>query len=269
VSEGLHLWGADDAPPVLLLHCTLAHGGAWKRVARRLSDRFRLIAPDMVGHGQGPPGDRTRDFHDQTTEHAAGFLPAVPVHLVGHSFGATVALRMAIEAPERVASLTLFEPVLFAAAPDGPEKRANAETLARMAPMIAADDERGAARLFLSVWGSGEEFDALPKAEAARMAAQMWMIPAQRIALHEDSAALLPRLDQVRCPVLLMEGATSPPVIGQILDTLEAGLADVRRAKVEGAGHMAPISHAQEVAAVIGEFLDTATQGAGKRAFSG
>ena len=59
-----------------------------------------------------------------------------------------------------VASLTLFEPVLFAAAPDGSEKRANAETLARMEPMIAAGDERDAARLFLSVWGSGEDFDA-------------------------------------------------------------------------------------------------------------
>ena len=190
MSEGLHLWGAENAPPVLLLHCTLAHGGAWKRVARHLSDRFRLIAPDMVAHGQGPPGDRTRDFHDQTTEHAAGFLPEAPTHLVGHSFGATVALRMAIEAPDRVASLTLFEPVLFAAAPDGSEKRANAETLARMEPMIAAGDERDAARLFLSLWGSGEDFDALPKGEAARMAAQMWMIPAQRAALHDDKARL-------------------------------------------------------------------------------
>ncbi|KPQ16581.1 MAG: putative hydrolases or acyltransferases (alpha/beta hydrolase superfamily) [Rhodobacteraceae bacterium HLUCCO18] len=270
MSEGLHLWGAEGARPVLLLHCTLAHGGAWKRVARHLSDRFRLIAPDMVAHGQGPPGDRARDFHDQTTEHAAGFLPEAPTHLVGHSFGATVALRMAIEAPDRVASLTLFEPVLFAAAPDGSEKRANAETLARMEPMIAAGDERDAARLFLSVWGSGEDFDALPKGEAARMAAQMWMIPAQRTALHDDKARLLPRLGQVRCPVLLMEGAASPPVIGQILDTLEAGLSDVRREKIEGAGHMAPITHAEEVAAVLGDFLDAATQqGAGKRALSG
>jgi len=102
------------------------------------------------------------------------------------------------------------------------------------------------------------------------MAAQMWMIPAQRAALHDDKARLLPRLGQVRCPVLLMEGAASPPVIGQILDTLEAGLSDVRREKIEGAGHMAPITHAEEVAAVLGDFLDAATQqGAGKRALSG
>jgi lipase len=133
-------------------------------MARRLSDRFHMIAPDMVGHGAGPPGDRSRDFHDQAPSTCARALPEGPVHLVGHSFGATVALRLAIEAPERVASLTLIEPVLFAAAPDGAEKRANADTLGRMGPMIDAGDEAGAARLFLSVWGSGEDFDRLPPA---------------------------------------------------------------------------------------------------------
>jgi lipase len=195
-------------------------------------------------------------------------LPEGPVHLIGHSFGATVTLRMAIEAPQRIASLTLIEPVLFAAAPDGPERRANAETLGRMGPMIAAGDARGAARVFLSVWGSGEDFDRLPAAEAARMAGQMWMIPAQRAALHEDAAGLLPRLGDVICPVLLLEGGASPPVIGQILDGLQAGLRNVSRARIDGAGHMAPITHPGDVAEVVGPFLDAASQGAGKRAFS-
>jgi lipase len=95
-------------------------------MARRLSDRF----PDRAGHGGARGGTRRATgprFPRPGTEHALGLLPEGPVHLIGHSFGATVALRLAIEAPERVASLTLIEPVLFAAAPDGPEKRANAE----------------------------------------------------------------------------------------------------------------------------------------------
>jgi lipase len=250
------------------LHCTLAHGGAWKRLARRLSGRFHMVAPDMVGHGAGPPGDRDRDFHDESTEYALRHMPEGPVHLVGHSFGATVVLRLAIEAPGRVASLTLIEPVLFAAAPDGAEKRANADTLGRMGPMIDAGDEAGAARLFLSVWGSGEDFDRLPPGEAARMAGQMWMIPAQRASLHDDAANLLPRLGGVACPVLLIEGALSPPVIGRILDRLEVGLGDVRRARILGAGHMVPITHADEVAETLGAFFDTAGGGAGKRVFS-
>jgi lipase len=255
LSRGVRIWGEAGAPEVLLLHCTLAHGGAWKGVARRLADRFHLVAPDMPGHGEGPPGDPARDYHDQATEHALPFLPPEGAHLVGHSFAATVALRLAIEAPERVRSLTLIEPVLFAAAPDGPAKRANAGTLGRIGPMVEGGDTRGAARVFLSAWGAGEDFDALPEAQAARMAGQMWIIGAQRAALHDDAARLLPRLGQVACPVLLLEGSTSPPVIGQILDTLEAGLAQAERAVIEGAGHMAPVTHSDTVAAALAEFL--------------
>jgi lipase len=258
LSRGLRTWGQAGAPELLLLHCTLAHGGAWKGVARRLSDRFHLVAPDMVGHGDGPPGDPARDYHDQATEHARGFLPDAGAHLVGHSFAATVALRLAIEAPGRVHSLTLIEPVLFAAAPDGPAKRANADTLARMVPMVEAGDTRGAARIFLSVWGAGEEFDALPEAKAARIAGQMWIIGAQRASLHHDAAQLLPRLAQVDCPVLLIEGSTSPPVIGQILARLEAGLPRSERMAIEGAGHMAPVTHSAETAGAIADFLDRA-----------
>lgn len=251
----LRSWGPDDAPRVFLLHCTLASGNAWKRLARRLRDRYRLLAPDMVGHGQGPAGDPSRDYHDQATEHAMKVLPEGRVHVIGHSFGATVALRIAIEAPAQARSLTLIEPVLFAAAADGPEKSANAEILARMGPLIAAGNSREAARAFLSVWGAGEAFDDLPEEQAVRMAGQMWMIPAQRAALHDDAARLIPRLGQVACPVLLLEGSRSPPVIGRILDRLEAGLPEVRRATVDAAGHMAPLTHPAETAEAVAAFL--------------
>jgi pimeloyl-ACP methyl ester carboxylesterase len=257
VTEGLHHWGAAGAPSVVLLHPTLAFGGAWKPVAETLADRFHLVAPDMVGHGRGPAGDPARDYHDQCTDHVAGLMPEGQVHLVGHSFGATVALRLAIEHGPRVHSLTLFEPVLFAAAPAGPEKRENADRLVHMGEMVAAGDTRSAAREFLSIWGSGEDFDALPHAQAERMAGQMWIIGAQRASLHDDSARLLSRLPEIACRVLLMRGTASPPVIGRILDGLEDGLARVRRSVIHGAGHMGPITHPELFADELSAFLDT------------
>jgi pimeloyl-ACP methyl ester carboxylesterase len=257
VTEGLRHWGAPGAPSVLLLHATLAHGGAWNGVAGLLADRFHITAPDMVGHGRGPAADPARDYHDQVTEQAAALMPQAPFHLVGHSFGATVALRLAIEHAPRILSLTLFEPVLFAAAPDGPEKRDNAERLAQVRSLVAAGDTNGAARAFLSDWGSGEDFDALPEGQAARMAERMWIVGAQRASLHQDSARLLPRLADVSCRVLLMRGTRSPPVIGRILDGLEDGLSRVRRSLIHGAGHMAPVTHADLVADELAAFLDT------------
>ena len=38
--------------PALLIHCSLAHGGSWAGVARRLSDRLRMVAFDLPGHGR-------------------------------------------------------------------------------------------------------------------------------------------------------------------------------------------------------------------------
>lgn len=258
MTDGLRVWGPEEGAPTLMaLHCTLAHGGAWKRLARRLSHRFRIVAPDLVGHGDGPKGDPGRDYHDQATETVRALLQGEPVHLIGHSFAATVALRLAIEVPDRVASLTMIEPVLFAAAPHGPARAANARVMDEMRAHLAADDTHAAARAFLALWGGGEAFDDMPPERAAYAADRMWIIPAQRAALHEDSARLLSRLDRVACPVLLMSGDASPPVIDEILDKLGAGLPNARRARIAGAGHMAPITHADEVAALIADFVET------------
>lgn len=247
-------WG-QGGHPALLLHCSLAHSGAWTGVARALSDRLHLTAPDLVGHGKGPARDPARDIHDQATEAALGHLPDAPAHLIGHSFGATVALRLALEHPGRVASLTLIEPVLFAAARGQPGWARHRAAMAGLAPLQDADDAEGATRCFLSEWGGGTPLDAMPAAQRAYMVARIWVVPASAPALEEDRAALVPRLGQLTCPVLLLEGDRSPPVIGEIQTALAAAIPQAKRVVVPGAGHMAPITHPAEVAGEIRRLL--------------
>jgi pimeloyl-ACP methyl ester carboxylesterase len=225
-------------------------------MARALSDRLRMVAPDLVGHGKGPALDPTIDFHDQTTKAASAHLPDGASHLIGHSFGATLALRIAIETPDRVRSLTLIEPVLFAAAAGCASVAQNARAMAQVGPLLDQGDNDGAARLFLSQWGGGVPFDAMPAAQRRYMADRMWIEPASGPALVHDRAQLLPRLGQVRCPVLLIEGAGSPPVIADIQAALAKALPDATRTVIDGAGHMLPITHPQQTAAAIRDFLD-------------
>lgn len=248
-------WG-QGGDPALLLHCSLAHSGAWDGVARALSDRLRLTAPDLVGHGRGPARDPARDYHDHCTEVALAYLPTAPCHLIGHSFGATVALRLALDHPERIATLTLIEPVLFAAARGGPDWAAHVAAMAGIGPLLAAGDAVGAARDFLAQWGGGGPLDAMPSAQRAYMIDRIWVIPASAPALEEDSSLLLPRLGQLTCPVLLIEGETSPPVIAEIQSALASAIPQARSAVIPGAGHMAPITHPAEVAGAIAAFLD-------------
>ncbi|MCT4684407.1 MAG: alpha/beta hydrolase [Roseicyclus sp.] len=248
-------WG-QGGDPALLLHCSLAHSGAWDGVARALSARLRLRAPDLPGHGRGPARDPARDYHDSCTDAVTGHLPDTPCHLVGHSFGATIALRLALDHPGRVASLTLIEPVLFAAAEGRPGWQAHAEAIAPLEDLFARGEVEAATRLFLSVWGGGVPLDAMPEAQRRYMIERIWVVLASHPALHDDHARLLPRLGQIACPVQLVEGADSPPVVAEIQTALGAALPGHRRVVVEGAGHMVPITHPGPVAAAIAGLLD-------------
>ena len=246
-------FGDGRGEPALLLHCSLAHSGAWSDVARRLSGVLDMTAMDAPGHGRSPPWDRSRDFHDQATEMARSVAPERP-HLVGHSFGATVALRLALEGmPAR--SLTLIEPVLFAAAKEAGDP-AYAEHVAVFGPVLAAfeeGDRQGAARLFSDAWGGGQSWEALPEGLRAYQAERIELILAGTPALEDDAAGLLApgRLEALGAPVLLLEGGRSPPVIAATQAALAARLGRARRVAIEGAGHMAPITHPGPVAEAL------------------
>ncbi|MFC5950462.1 alpha/beta fold hydrolase [Pseudonocardia lutea] len=110
----LRTWGAAG-PTLVLVHGSILGGRATWRAFRGLADRNRLLVPTRRGYAPGPPlepgavEDHERDAAD-LVELLSGPLVDEPVHLVGHSFGAVVALLAAAAAPSRVGSLTLLEP---------------------------------------------------------------------------------------------------------------------------------------------------------------
>ena len=79
--------------PALAIHCSLAHSGAWRGVGAALSDELTLRAFDLPMHGRSGDWDGQGNIHDVATDMALSLLEA-PMDLIGHSFGATVALRL-------------------------------------------------------------------------------------------------------------------------------------------------------------------------------
>jgi len=244
----------------LALHCSLAHGGAWTGFAGHLQG-VTLTAPDLLGHGRSGEWDGVSDFHTGATRQAMAGLTqmgAAPVHLIGHSFGATVALRMALESPDRIASLTLFEPVLFCAAraAGGPAYATHLAQHSEFAAALAAGDKRAAAIAFQAIWGRGEAFETLPPGQADYILQRIDLIAAQNPVLESDAAGMLTygRLESLGVPVLLLQGADSPAVIDAINAELARRLPQVQRAVVAGAGHMVPITHAAECARLVQGF---------------
>ncbi|MEL6956073.1 MAG: alpha/beta hydrolase [Pseudomonadota bacterium] len=107
--------GEPDGAPILFIHGASANANEFDwTLAPRLNDRFQLMIADRPGHGYS---DRLEGAHmlEVQANQMAGVLeqlsPDAPAVIVGHSFGGAVALRLALDHPERVKALVLLAPV--------------------------------------------------------------------------------------------------------------------------------------------------------------
>ena len=253
----LHLRTFGSGPRnAVALHCSLAQGAAWAGVAAGLPG-VTLLAPDLPGHGRSPDWDGVTDYHSLTTRAVLALMEA-PCDLIGHSFGATVALGIALEHPDLVRTLTLIEPVLFAAAraAAAPAFAHHRADMAAFEQLFRSGDRRAAAAAFQAVWGGAPLTD-LPARMQDYIVARIDLIVAAAPALEDDTAGLLApgRIEALAVPVLLVEGARSPSVIGAIQTELARRMSQARRGVIEGAGHMVPITHAAQVATAIAAHL--------------
>jgi pimeloyl-ACP methyl ester carboxylesterase len=107
---------AGTGPGVVCLHSNASTSGQWRALIDHLAPRFHVFAVDSYDSGKSPawPSDRVISLKDEV----ALIEPVLsragsPCMLVGHSYGAAVALMAALGAPGRVKALALYEPTLF------------------------------------------------------------------------------------------------------------------------------------------------------------
>ena len=110
----VHEWGDRGSPPVVCLHGLNAHGRRYRRLAEeRLQRRFRVLAPDLRGHGFSgwePPWTIATHAHDVLeTLDSLGVRRA---RFVGHSLGGRLVLEIVALDPERVERAALLDPAI-------------------------------------------------------------------------------------------------------------------------------------------------------------
>lgn len=111
-----HVQEAGSGPVLLLLHGTGAATHSWRDMLQPLAQHFRLIAPDLPGHGftKGRlPNGLTMPGVARAVTGLLGELDAEPALIVGHSAGAAVAIRMALDGLARPAGIIGIAPALL------------------------------------------------------------------------------------------------------------------------------------------------------------
>jgi pimeloyl-ACP methyl ester carboxylesterase len=246
---------SGDAASLFLVHGSAVAGKSWNALAAPLRARgIVVVAPDRLGQAPGErwPAGQAMSFDDEA-EHLAAALAAAPgpVHLFGHSYGAAVAMQMALRWPERVARLTLYEPTRFALLLDAGQPRGDAGreivTIGRAAhARAAAGRDAEAAELFVDYWSGAGTWAAMDAGRQERLAPQMRKVGAEFLAAFADPLPL-EMWRALEMPVLLLGGETSPAPVRAINALLASVLPCAASVTLPGIGHMGPMTHPAEV----------------------
>lgn len=252
---------AGSGPGVVCIHCNASSSSQWRALMDRLAPRHRVLAPDTHGAGRGPawPSSRVLTLRDEVALLDPVFARAgEPFALISHSYGAAVALLAALQKPERVHALALYEPTLFslidAASPSPNAADGIRHTVALAATAVARRDPSAAAELFIDYWMGEGAWIAKPEAHRSAIEAAVVNVQGWGGALFGDTTPLT-AFRALKMPVLLMQGSETTPAARAVATLLARTLPRVELLTFPGLGHMGPVTHPTQVDEAIDGFL--------------
>ncbi len=239
---------------VIALHCSGAGAGQWRQLGAALAPHFDLRAPEHIGTESAGPWCGTHAF--TLADEAATSIEMIDavdglVHLIGHSYGGGVALRVALERPHRIASLTLYEPSAFYLLVGLGEAGAQAHheimgVVRATAEGVVTGDYASAAQHFVDYWNGPGAWNALRPDIRAALTRWLPKAPLDFRALLDEPTPLSAYRD-FRFPVLVLRGEHAPPPTRVAAEALADAIPSARLITIAGAGHMGPITHSADV----------------------
>lgn len=253
---------AGQGPGVVCLHSNSSSSGQWRGLMEALAPKFHVLAADSYGAGKTPAwqGDRPLTLRDEAELLRPVFSRAGdPFSLIGHSYGAGVALIAAIAEPKRVRALALYEPTIFAVvdAESPPPNDADGicAAVARAVSALDQGDTDRAAEYFIDFWMERGTWRRMPEQRRAPITATIQNIRNWSHALLREPTPAK-AFAALEMPVLYMIGKNSPLPSRAVAKILTRVLPQVEVVELEGVGHMAPVTHPDLVNREIARFVD-------------
>lgn len=249
---------------VVLIHGSFSTSSAWKRVIGTLDlDAHRALAPDLPGWGESDPLPEDcpdlAQYHATAVEAVVSHATVDRIHLVAHSYGAVVALTMAIAGRVPIRALTLFEPLPLGLLTQTGDQEAfdQVERFVRDYRNAFDGGDQWAARHVIDLWGGLGTFDAMSPTVRAATAAGT----AQNLRDWKANLGFRPSLEacrSIRAPSIVAIGQKANPIARLVSTRLCDLMPGSTFAEIPAAGHFRIHTHASESARLIGQDVSAA-----------
>jgi len=235
--------------PLVWLHGFTQTSDSARRFRTILAGRHEVLAPDLPGHGQN--ASVLADLNE-TADLLAEAIPEPRFALGGYSYGARVALHLALRHPERVSRLVLLGATRGISDESARrDRRASDDEWARQIERVGVDE-------FLDAWLAQPIFATLATSEEERSSRSRdaaGLAESLRRSGTGQQAWLEPRLGEIHVPTLVLSGSLDAKFTLEAV-ALAKGIPLAQRALIEGAGHAAHLEHPTSCADVVLAFLD-------------
>jgi pimeloyl-ACP methyl ester carboxylesterase len=246
-------------PCLVFVPGSFSNTAAWRPIIDLLKDRFRTVATSLMGYG-GTEEVRTDD--NCTVDPQAEAVEAViahtgsAVHLIGHSWGGSVALSVALRGKAPIASLVLFE----ANPCDVLRQSGDNETYDLVHRMwdeyvkAYAAGERDAARRPIDFWDGAGSFDRMP----LRVRDYMIQTTPSNIldwSAHWAFRATLAEYASIKIPALILYGGETHVAMRRAAAILAAQMPKAKLGEIPGARHFLISTHPREAAVLIADHV--------------
>jgi lipase len=250
----VHTYGPKDGEPILAIHGVQSHGQRFEELASKALPEFRVIAPDLRGHGMSTyetPYDMDRHVADLLETMDAHGLDTVPV--MGHSYGGNITTRLIEAAPERVSRAILLDPAI-----DLPVDLTTNNINATIADQGAASlDDLIAQRRTFSPEHAWARVDADTRFSAIELPNGRWgrRFTAGAIVVAWSEMSRPPALIDEPVPVLLVIAERAGLVLQRQIEQLQHQFGDLLTIERIDCGHMLYWEALDETAALVTEFF--------------
>ncbi len=258
---GLDYGIAGSETTVICIHCSVSTSKQWQPLVDRLSNQHRMLAPDLYGYGESPAWNNSRmmTVDDEILLLQPVFESVVgSIILVGHSWGAAVALKAALKYRNNLKLMILFEPALWSLLISGASNSFATKQISQIRDDSLCLMEDGnwsrAAEYFLQYWAGPNAWDRISDTRRLEIIDSMPAVKNDWHASFSDPM-LLSDLAVIDVPVLLMTGTESPATAGFLVQQIGRSLPQAKIIEMAGLGHMAPITDTDQVNDAIEKFI--------------